>query len=517
MADTKHLVGRRTIIATPRRSAPQATTPRILMERAVAVMTESIAEGRNDGKSTPLVGAVLLKADGDIETACRGELREGDHAEFTLLERKNRSARLDGAKLFATLEPCAPGARNAPKLSCAERIVNARIKEVWIGIEDPDPKVDRKGIKFLQDKGVTVHLFDRDLQEEIQAANKSFIEQAKGRALAAAQEPIPAVLSELEAGLPSAKLGELSKDVLEQYREAIGITGTIESEAFQARLLAHGLLEDQKGKRVPTGFGVVLFGKEPRTRLPQAALLGTIHFDDGTEETRDFDGPAVNIPDEAIQWLKDKLPNPISRTQAKRKEIHETFFRLLREGIVNALVHRDYSIRGAKCQLVVRGNGGTVEVMSPGVPVVPITMEQLQSFDAPMLSRNPVMHFVFATMQLAEERGLGLKSMKAIAVAAGLPLPSYSYKAPYVTLTIHRNTKSAEASLDRGLLDQLTDAERKGWAWLVTQQMITTADYEKAIGVPNRTAKNHLKKLTDLGLLKMTGAARATRYEVARK
>lgn len=29
-------------------------------------------------------------------------------------------------------------------MGCAERIVNARIKEVWIGIEDPDPTVDRK-------------------------------------------------------------------------------------------------------------------------------------------------------------------------------------------------------------------------------------------------------------------------------------------------------------------------------------------------------------------------------------
>ncbi len=79
-------------------------------------------------------------------------------------------------------------------------------------------------------------------------------------------------------------------------------------------MLAHGLVDELKGKLVPTGFGIVLFGSEPRLRLPQAALLGTIHYDDDTEETRDFDGPAVNIPDEAIQWLKDKLPNPISRS-----------------------------------------------------------------------------------------------------------------------------------------------------------------------------------------------------------
>ena len=58
-------------------------------------------------------------------------------------------------------------------MSCAERIVLARIKEVWVGIEDPDPTVDRKGIKYLQDCGVTVHMFDRDLQETIRARTRT--------------------------------------------------------------------------------------------------------------------------------------------------------------------------------------------------------------------------------------------------------------------------------------------------------------------------------------------------------
>src|SRR5579859_3890783 len=153
-----------------------------LMERAVEIMRQSLAEPRADGKASPKVGAVLLKSDGTIDVACRGELRHGDHAEYTLLERKNRHSKLDEAVLFATLEPCAPKARSYPKLGCAERIVLARIKEVWVGIEDPDPTVDRKGIKYLQDAGVTVHMFDRDLQEVIQNENKEFIKQALERA-----------------------------------------------------------------------------------------------------------------------------------------------------------------------------------------------------------------------------------------------------------------------------------------------------------------------------------------------
>ncbi len=501
----------------PTRSKPKAkpSPARKHMELAVAVMKQSIAEGRGDGKATPLVGAVLVKSDGSIETAHRGELREGDHAEFTLLERKNRDARLDGAQLFATLEPCAPGARNAPKLSCAERIVNARIKEVWIGIEDPDPKVDRKGIKFLQDNGVAVHLFDRDLQEQIRKVNATFIEQAEVRAQTAAHGPKSIVLSDLEAGIPKARLDELSSKALDQYRKTIRVAGRVGGDAFQQRLVAHGLLEDRGGNLVPTGFGLILFGTEPRVRLQQAGLLGTIHYDDGTEETRDFDGPAVLVPDQVIDWIKNKTPVPIDRSRANRDETSNALFELIREGVVNALVHRDYSIKGAKCQLRVTPH--SVTIVSPGHPVTPITLEQLQSFDAPMLSRNPLLHYVFLRMGLAEERGLGLSTMKAQATKAKIPTPRYLWRDPYVELAIYRSAKAAVQATDRNLLSLMTAAEREGWAWLVDKDAVTTGEYIEALGIPQRSAERHLQRFTEIGLIKRTGRGRATRYEVDRR
>lgn len=146
------------------------------------------------------MGAVILKPDSTIETASLGELRHGDYAEYTLLERKNRNTRLDNSILFATLKPCAPDSRHPPKLSCCERIVNARIKEVWIGIEDPDPTVDRKGIKYLEENGVTVQMFPHELQEVIRQANKEFLEQALQRAEdhSKSRESGKIVLSKLE-------------------------------------------------------------------------------------------------------------------------------------------------------------------------------------------------------------------------------------------------------------------------------------------------------------------------------
>ena len=176
--------------------------PRKLMEKAIAVMKQSINEPRADKKASPLVGAVLVKPDGTMDTAFRGELRHGDHAEYTLLERKHRDERLDGSFLFATLEPCAPRARKHPKLACAERIVNARIAEVWVGIEDPDPTVDRQGIRYLEQNGVKVHLFDLDLQEQIREVNKEFIAQALKRAAEAKGGKVlkPSPLSQWDGG-----------------------------------------------------------------------------------------------------------------------------------------------------------------------------------------------------------------------------------------------------------------------------------------------------------------------------
>jgi ATP-dependent DNA helicase RecG len=228
-------------------------------------------------------------------------LREGDHAEFTLLERKNRASKLDGSTLFATLEPCAPGARNHPKLSCAERIVNARIKEVWVGITDPDPTVDRKGIQFLQDHGVTVHMFDHDLQEEIQAANKEFIAQALVRKAAVEEPEEDTALSTLEHPVTAADLRDFSKVVLGRYRSLGKIEDPVDSEGFKRRLAQQGLLKADGAAFVPSGFGMLLFGQSPREGMPQAGLLGTVHWPDGSEEVRDFDGPMLLIPEQAIQ------------------------------------------------------------------------------------------------------------------------------------------------------------------------------------------------------------------------
>jgi ATP-dependent DNA helicase RecG len=247
------------------------------MQMAIETMHNSINEPRSDGKISPLVGAILVTPDGTVETACRGELRYGDHAEFTLLERKLRDKILDGSILFATLEPCAPGSRKHPKLGCAERIVNARIKEVWIGLEDPDPDVDRKGIKFLQQHGIKVHMFNRDLQKQILLANKNFLKQARQRA-SEQDKPKKVVLSNIERPLTTVEQDAFSPEAINFYLKKSKRELKVFSPEFWNHFESIGMVErsEVQNKIVirPTGFGVILFGKKSKGSISPSSAKG---------------------------------------------------------------------------------------------------------------------------------------------------------------------------------------------------------------------------------------------------
>ncbi len=484
------------------------------MELAIKVMRTSVGEPRAEGEAVLKVGAVLWKPGGTVEAACRGELRYGDHAEYTLLDKKNYNQRLDGAVLFTTLEPCAPNSRAHPKRSCSERIVAARIREVWVGVVDPHPKVDRRGIKYLEDCGVKVRMFDRDLQETIHDENKQWMALALERAEAAkeAEKPKAVPLSELENPVTAVAADDFSTDALERYRTAAGITEQVSAAGFNRRLVQQGLLRQENGRLVPTGFGLLLFGKEPRVAFPQAGLLGTIHYPDGKEEMRDFDGSLVLIPPLVEQWLENKLPSVIDRSTMLRHKVPPLPFEMVREAVVNALIHRDYDIREGKCQLVITGD--TITVKSPGGPLPPITLEQLRSFNAPMLSRNPELHYVFVRMGMAEERGLGIKSLKNRAEQLGLPLPKYEWEDPYLVLTLFRNPEAVVRTLKPAVLESLTDSEQKGWQWLATRGKAKSSQYANAMQVEDRTARRHLNRFLELGLVRKVGSGPSTEYEV---
>jgi ATP-dependent DNA helicase RecG len=491
--------------------------PRAMMEKAIEVMLQSVAEPRDD-KATPKVGAVLIppyelaRQIGPLLTACRGELREGDHAEFTLIERKCRDKPLDDSILFTTLEPCAPGSRSERKLGCAERIVLARIKEVWVGIEDDNPAVAGKGIEHLQRHGVTVHMFDRDLQEVILSENREFFEWARQQVDEPKKEPIQ--LSKYEDSVSAVNLQDLSPEALDLYRSRASIKWELDSEEFGRMLRQQGILVEAGGEIVPSGFGLLLFGKEPALALPQARLLARADLPNGKASREEFSQALVLIPGKVEEWLNMVLPSTIDRSRMERKEAVDLPFEMIREAVINALIHRDYDLVGEKCHLVV--NSETITITSPGGPIPPITLDQMRSFSAPMKSRNPILHHVFSRMGLAEEQGYGLTSLKERAEEHGLPLPSFSMDGGSLVLTIYRSAESATESLDDEIRQKLNTNELKGFQWLAKQDTVTRREYQIAMKIGPRAGGLQLQKFIDLGIAERIGAGRATKYRATK-
>jgi len=227
---------------------------------------------------------------------------------------------------------------------------------------------------------------------------------------------------------------------------------------------------------------------------------------------RDFDGPLLLVPQEVERWLKDKLPLVSRRSSMERTESFETSFELIREGVINALVHRDYEIEGATCHITV--NADTIAIRSPGSPPSPVTMEQMQAFKAPMLNRNPKLQFVFGGARLAEGRGLGMKTLAATPKEHGLPLPKYAFDGVYLTLTIFRHAKAAIGALAPSIVSALSGSERKGWDWLASKGTAKSSEYAIAVGSDERTARRHLNHFLELKLVRKSGSGPSTQYHL---
>ncbi len=347
--------------------AKKKYTPFEIMKLAIEESHRSIGEHKD--KTDPLVGAIIATKDGVIlGKVHRGELREGEHCEFTLIERRLRTENLIGCALYVTLEPCTDESRTLPKRGCVTHIKKARLSKVYIGVEDPNPKIAKEGLKELRKKGIEVEMFPSSLQEIIWKDNAKFKHEF----------------------------------------------GFIEKE-------------EKSGNFKPTGLGIMLFGKTPEIPFPQTVFKVEINYGKGKPEVRDFKGALVTQLPAVLDFIKDKgLKMTMDKSSGKRKEVADFPFEILLEAVVNAVIHRDYTIKGATNYLFI--DPDKIIVRSPGAPTYPLTLEELQDFDAPSLSRNPKIMYVFNQMHLAEQRGIGLRNMKHLP-EEGFPLPTFKMKA----------------------------------------------------------------------------------------
>lgn len=165
-------------------------TDRQLMERAIALAKRCVSE---PGKVSPKVGAIVARDGVILGEAYRGELSPGDHAEFTVFEKKLAGETLTGATLYTTLEPCTR--RGPDRVPCAERVTERHIGKVFIGTLDRNKKILGQGEIALLDAGIQVAHFDPDLIPVIEELNRDFLrEHRKGvkrrRTKAETQDPV---------------------------------------------------------------------------------------------------------------------------------------------------------------------------------------------------------------------------------------------------------------------------------------------------------------------------------------
>src|SRR5260370_36558466 len=102
---------------------------------AALAVEEARRSPQEPGRVSLFVGAVASQGEELVGVAHRGEVNHGEHAEFTLLERKLKTATLAGATIFATLEPCTQ--RGQGKVPCVERLIERRVARVVIVTLDP--------------------------------------------------------------------------------------------------------------------------------------------------------------------------------------------------------------------------------------------------------------------------------------------------------------------------------------------------------------------------------------------
>ncbi len=489
--------------------ARRSTTfePQRFMKIAVEEMKKSVPEQRDDGKISPKVGAVLVHADGTHETAYRGELREGDHAEYTLLERKLHNKKLDNCILFTTLEPCVK--RNLPKKGCCKRVTNARIRTVYVGIQDRDPTVAGEGIEFMENRGAKVLMFDREYQKIIEKENMKYLRQAQQRAKEAKRRGGVAFLKQPIARYDFA---QFSEEALQKFVKEAKLNFRLNDSDFQSYLADLGSMElDEKGNTYcPTGAGLLLFGKDPRVKFKQAVLKAHVNYGSGKIEPEDFDQPLVLIPDLVNEWLKKSLPHYKDTSSFKRKDVPDFPIEVLREAVINALVHRDYAIEGAKCSLEI--DNEKIVVKSPGAPLPSISLEQLNSFKAPSISRNPILTYVFNLMGYMEETGFGMRTFKEMTEKYGLPSPEYAFNDPFLTLTFPRSLEAVRRVSGEPSLSKLSIEELKGFEWIKSIGEVTKKQYAGHFNYNDKKAQRHLAWFAELQLIHLLGKGPSSKY-----
>ena len=274
-------------------------------------------------------------------------------------------------------------------------------------------------------------------------------------------------------------------------------------------------------KNVLTEFGLLdnnrllhaalmLFGKNPQRSCP-AAVVKCSHYH-GTVVTRPIPSHQVlgNTLFEQADAASDFVLSRLDRTIGDReettaaKEILEIPKEVIREIIVNAVVHRDYD-SNASVQIDIFAD--RLEIMNPGELPDELTVDDLikEHLSVPV---NPFIARPFYLVGYINQLGYGTRNVFQWCRNAGLPDPKFDSAENRFRVTIWRNWLTN----DRMKKLNLNERQVKAVQFLKMDLQITNTEYQKLTGVSRATAKRDLDEMVKLGLIKLEGAGRSAHY-----
>ena len=259
-----------------------------------------------------------------------------------------------------------------------------------------------------------------------------------------------ALIQELQRSVDGVVFDEmLMPDLLVEDLDLSSLQPIVGNPADEHQLETLKLLGSHQGRKVPSKGAILLFGKERLVHFPDAWIQCGRFF--GTEKIDIFDHIEINHPlptavDEVMLFLKKHAIRGADLSEIRRKDVWSIPLSILREVIINALVHADYSQRGAPMRVAFLDD--RIEVENAGILLPGLTIEEMKQGTSKI--RNAVIARVFRELKLIEQWGTGVRRIFSEAQRQGLPEPKIEEIGMRLRFTIYL-AKPLEMKLDRGL------------------------------------------------------------------
>jgi ATP-dependent DNA helicase RecG len=322
------------------------------------------------------------------------------------------------------------------------------------------------------------------------------------------------VIAESEERINALKQEYLQRGVEQRIADATSDDIDLELLPVGAReptwLAARGLILPRHGTPAVTNAAVLLAGRQPITRWHANQSVRVFRVD-GTEITRGGDRNVVQV-DRLERPIAELIPAAydVARVQIRRSEkLHDLFFRetpeyptfAWQEAIVNAVAHRDYSEVGRGVEIWFFDD--RMEVLSPGAPVPPITVQALSSRAGIHASRNPVIARVLVELGVMREEGEGIPRMFDEMQRSFLHAPEFSVTADARFRVVLRNTPIFESADEswRHLVERLTASDAHRRVLLAHPGGFTNEQYRDINQVDRDEAYRQIQEMVASGIV----------------